>query len=797
MAGALARLFVELTAKTDSFTTELDKAQKKFESVSDSFTSVGQKMSLYVTVPIAAAGVAALQSAVNMGEMADKIFDLEAQTGLTAQQIQEYAFAARAAGDESTVFASAATKLFARFKEGGEEGAVAAHAISLLGISVKNADGSLRPMSELFPKLIARLQGVDDTTRRLSLATAIFGRGATELAPILSMSAAELKKLTDRAHELNLVMSPEQLKRADEFREKWDTLKATWAGVGATLGLAVLPAIEKLVDWLQRSIVPAVSAVVHWMEDLSDTQLIWIAGIAAAAAAIGPLLIGVGALISALPILTVAVAALGGVTGLGALVLAITAVTAAGVLIIKNWDEIRTAAKSVHDAVSDAIPGFDGLKDAIGRVMSWVVRATPGLNLLVGALKLLKPAAQEAGETIRHMGMSDIPGLMGPLPDLNNKLTATVGIVGRDLGGAFTRTFRNMELFYRAFVRPLPTAPIIEVVDALNLIPPATARAVSGITAAEKATGGWRETTAGFVSDMHMGFVETFDALRASLKDVGDSIFSVFGTAGGVVQSFAGGILGAVIGDLLGGLADELMNAGKRFADAVAAWRRELEAFHNWIERELITTDIGRQMFDVAIEAQERGRGLFDNLLHRIELALGAMAAGPIAAFAAAGLTGGFGDIPIIEDLIASGRFSGDVLEMMEQYLADLELLKAWHDREMDRLIALQRGTDAQNENTDATNEATQGALDLAIALGILAAGMGRKKTKGGGDYGDAFDSAGGVNAMGGDNETKSLLRQMAQDLSLMANNGVVFGNRVESDTLRARVLSGDIAMAV
>lgn len=125
---------------------------------------------------------------------------------------------------------------------------------------------------------------------------------------------------------------------------------------------AIGPALLSIADIIKNTVVPAVKSLAEWFSELSPTGQKVFLVIAGIAAVIGPLLVVIGAITSALPILGAAFTALTGPVGL--VVAAVAGLVTAGVVLYKNWDDIKKKLADIWKAISDiASKVWDGLKN--------------------------------------------------------------------------------------------------------------------------------------------------------------------------------------------------------------------------------------------------------------------------------------------------------------------------------------------------------------------------------------------------------------------------------------------------
>lgn len=121
-------------------------------------------------------------------------------------------------------------------------------AFEQLGISQEQIAG----MSEeqLFETTISALQGVESETERTYLASKLLGRGATELGPLLNMSAEETDEMRQRVHELGGVMSEDAVKAAAAYSDSLQDMQTAFAGLKNNLFAQFMPGITEVMDGL-------------------------------------------------------------------------------------------------------------------------------------------------------------------------------------------------------------------------------------------------------------------------------------------------------------------------------------------------------------------------------------------------------------------------------------------------------------------------------------------------------------------------------------------------------------------
>jgi phage-related protein len=698
----IARSGVELFAQTDDFAAKIKGANAVFENFGKAVSDVGKGMTAGFTAPLLGIGAGLAGLSVNLAKTADDLFDLEQQTGLDVKQLQEYRFAADASGASTDVFANAATALLTRMKEAGTESKIVTESLAALGLSARDSTGHLMPMHDLFPQIIAKLQGVESITERNSLAFGIFGKGATELTTVLGMSSAEFEKLRLKANELGIVLSKESLKSADEFGQQLNVLKASLKGAAGEAGLALMPALKDLARFTQDEIIPAVSKFVKWLADLDASHVKWALGIGAVVASMGPLLIAVGTGITLLPklqaamvLLDLSMAPLIVTTGL--FVAAFAAVGVATYQLIKRWDDLGDAFNAWGQVIKSEVRGvvmtFENLWHDTVKVVTDMWDGIKGVftSALDGIAKYVSDKVKAIKDTFQWL--SDIVVGHSIIPDMVDLI-----------GGEFERMASAMRDHTKG----------------------GADNAVIAFRAFKGDMGG---VAGEFVHVMDSQLKDAFGAVDSALTNVGNKIANVFGfDAGGAVAGFAGGLLAAGLGSILGGFANALFDSGARFKAAVAKWRQSIQSLNDAIGQDL--NDILRETDPYAAALVDIQREI-NGLLKQAFTGLRTMPQSGIGAGAdwirfLNTLKGDLSDIEKVKAAIASGDFTGEALQELQTYLQQLVDIGKIQDARLREAESLKKVTDATNDAADATDHFTDAVTRFKKGLGDVPTGGGK-----------------------------------------------------------------------
>lgn len=274
---------------------------------------------------------------------ADDLNTLAKQTGLSTDTLQKMRYASDLV-DVSVEDITGAVGKMKKAMSGSPD------AFEALGVSVTNADGSMRDAESVFYDTLEALSQIENETERDQAAYEVFGKSADQLAGIVDDGGAALKAYGDEAENLGLIMSGDTLDSLNEVNDEIDRGKAQLGGaatqLGATVAEVLLPLIEPLTEGIKK--------ITEFIQGLSPETVGLVMKIAGVVAIISPLLIGIGSVISAIgTIMTLAPAigaALTALTGPIGLLIAAAAVLAVG--IVTHWDEIKAATAEFAANVS-------------------------------------------------------------------------------------------------------------------------------------------------------------------------------------------------------------------------------------------------------------------------------------------------------------------------------------------------------------------------------------------------------------------------------------------------------------
>lgn len=236
---SLGTLTIDLAANLAGLESDLGRAQRLFDANARNF-----QRTVASTAKVAA-GVAAA-GAVGMAALTKAAIDnadaMYKQSQITGVQIGELSKLAHA-GEGADVEFSDLTGSLGKFNKGivaAAEGTGAqADAFKILGINIKNTDGSLKTTNELFGEVAQAFSQVEDGANKTAIAQDLFGKSGAALIPLLNGGKQGLKDAGDELERMGGVLDEKTGKAAERFNDNLHALNKSLAHLGTVVAKEV------------------------------------------------------------------------------------------------------------------------------------------------------------------------------------------------------------------------------------------------------------------------------------------------------------------------------------------------------------------------------------------------------------------------------------------------------------------------------------------------------------------------------------------------------------------------------
>jgi hypothetical protein len=343
-------------------------------------------------------GFSLQQSVTNFASTGDALDKMSQRIGITAEQLQEFSYAATHAGAAPEDLEDALKDLgehMAEIANGIDTSSDAFTLFQKLGIEMKDAAGNMRPVEQVFLDLADAIQRNEDPALRAKMAMATMGDSGRKLIPMLTSGSDGLKQMAAQARGLGLVMSNDAVASAATMTDHMDDMRAVIGSVGNAIGAKLAPTVirmsdrfrdlaaanreafslkfasvaERLAQTIEKIDFEGIASAVLTFADYAIRAFNAIGGFNTVLYAMGAIMAGktlmsvialgssilqmvqtFGALVTAARIAAVAMAGAFGPVGL-----VLTAVAAIAGVVIANWDSIWPALKTGASAAADFV----------------------------------------------------------------------------------------------------------------------------------------------------------------------------------------------------------------------------------------------------------------------------------------------------------------------------------------------------------------------------------------------------------------------------------------------------------
>ena len=445
----------ELVATLAINTKDYEKGLSDARTTATSFSNAISNIMKIGAAAIAAVGTAAVaastsivKSVNDIAEYGDHIDKMSQKIGISAEAYQEWDAVLQHSGASVDSLQTAIRTLSTQAQKGNE-------AFQKLGISEKEV--SALSQEGLFKRVIFGLQQMGESTERTYISAQLLGRGSTELGALLNTSAEDTKKMIDTVHELGGVMSDEAVKNSAAFKDQLQDMRTASDGIKRNLLMSFMPSIKRGMDALTdlfsgkyddgriRQKLEIISGklgkladkVVNFLvEDVDwDNVLDGIAnGLDKGADALDylfdnsekiiPTIKTIIAILTAWKIIQLALNIAMLANPIGLVIVAITALIAAGVALYLNWDTVKERASQLWNSLKNTFNNIgasikNAFQNAVNAAKNWgsdlINNFKAGITSKLSALKSTVSSMASTIKSYLHFSEPDV----GPLSDFH------------------------------------------------------------------------------------------------------------------------------------------------------------------------------------------------------------------------------------------------------------------------------------------------------------------------------------------------------------------------------------------
>jgi len=195
-----------------------------------------------------AAGAALTGIASSAASNADEIDKMSAKIGMSKQAYQEWSYVLGQNGMDVNGLQMGMKTLVAQMDGAASGTEKSVELFEALGVSIYDSNGAMKNQEDMFKEVTMALASMENGTEKAALANGLLGRSGSEMMPMLNNGAEGIIELTDRAHELGLIMGDDAVNAGVVLGDTLDDVKKSAGMVGTKIGVALFPILQKVLD---------------------------------------------------------------------------------------------------------------------------------------------------------------------------------------------------------------------------------------------------------------------------------------------------------------------------------------------------------------------------------------------------------------------------------------------------------------------------------------------------------------------------------------------------------------------
>ena len=429
------------------------------------------------------------------------------------------------AGIDANVAANSLKTGMARLAQPTKQAKEAMEKYGIAMSDIWNEDGSMKEMTVIQENLSKSFANLSEQ-EQMAAAGAIFGKN--QMAPWLALintAPADVQTLNDSLQ--NSTGTTKEMSEAmmsgfggsiEKMKSSLDVLMTTLGQLIATYLTPLIEKVQAAVDWFMGLdkgtqdlivkiglIVAAIGPAISIIGGLVSTIGTVISVVGTITSAIGAIMPIISGIMAALPALGSVIAAIA--SPIGIVVAAIAAVIAIGVLLYKNWDEIKEKAAKFGEAVKNI---FENIKNAISEKFNAIKEG------ISNAVNFIKNGVTEKFNAVKNAMGNAIEGARGIVSTKLNNIKTAFDQNGGGIKGAVAASWTAIKEYWKTgfdVVNALTHGKLGDIVNAMK-------DKLGGL--AKSAFNWGRDIISGLVD----GIRDKITSVAHAISDVADTIRS-------------------------------------------------------------------------------------------------------------------------------------------------------------------------------------------------------------------------------------------------------------------------------
>ena len=379
------------------------------------FSSAGLNTKRFAAGLIAAGTIVngfSLLALRQFAKVGDEIQKMSFRTGVGVEALSKLRFVAEQGGTDLNAFERAISGMQRAIINGQRGLLTSTDSFKRLNLTVRDFEG--KDVADQMFLLIDALSKLTDETEKGALAQFIFGRAGRLLLPTISEWRTGFDRLAAEAETLGIVFNDLSADEAAELVDTMNRVTRSFNAIQFAIGAILSPYARDFLD----VIVKILTVMSRWIRE-NKTLAIILIGIATALATLALI---AGSLIIIIPLVAATLAILGVTLGTVALValavvLAIGSIIAAGILLIRHWEDIG----EIWEAITNSM-----LAQALFALLTGdLEKFRESLGGAIGELKNLSNALLNLGSAfVIYVSLKFLEGIIKEAEEIWNNIKA-------------------------------------------------------------------------------------------------------------------------------------------------------------------------------------------------------------------------------------------------------------------------------------------------------------------------------------------------------------------------------------
>ena len=238
-------LLIDAKTKGENNIKRLGNSMQGVEGKAKNLGMAVKGVGLAFKALFAAAAVGGFSAVVKGAiDSADAFGKLSTRTGVAADKLQAYVNAGKLADVSQSEIENGLRKLAQTQAEAADGVATYSEAYAKLGLTVKKADGSLKPSDKLLGEIADKFKDLPNGPEKAAVAMDIFGRSGSKLITLLNGGTEALERF-------NYETSENFAQNAEYFNDQITILQIQFDGFRKQLADALLPTLNAIIEVFQ------------------------------------------------------------------------------------------------------------------------------------------------------------------------------------------------------------------------------------------------------------------------------------------------------------------------------------------------------------------------------------------------------------------------------------------------------------------------------------------------------------------------------------------------------------------